>query len=73
MSLTVTIADIAKSLNTTSATVSRALNNHPGISIKTKKRVLRTAEKLNYRRNTVASALRLGQTGIIGVMIPSAE
>ena len=73
MSLKVTIADIAKSLNTTSATVSRALNDHPGISTKTKKRVLRTAEKLNYRRNSIASALRSGQTGIIGVIIPSAE
>ncbi len=73
MSLTVTIADIAKKLNTTSATVSRALNDHPGISTKTKKRVLQAAEKLHYRRNTVASALRKGQTGIIGVIIPSAE
>ncbi len=73
MSLKVTIADIARSLNTTSATVSRALNDHPGISTKTKKRVLRTAEKLNYRRNSIASALRSGQTGIIGVIIPSAE
>lgn len=73
MSLKVTIADIAKSLNTTSATVSRALHDHPGISSKTKKRVLRTAEKLNYRRNSIASALRSGQTGIIGVIIPSAE
>lgn len=73
MSLNITLADIAKKLNTTSATVSRALNNHPGISIKTKKRVLQAAEKLQYRRNTVASALRSGQTGIIGVIIPSAE
>ncbi|HQW84984.1 MAG TPA: LacI family DNA-binding transcriptional regulator, partial [Ferruginibacter sp.] len=72
MSLTITIADIAKKLNTTSATVSRALNNHPGISIKTKKRVLKTAEKLQYRRNSIASSLRKGQTGIIGVIIPSA-
>ena len=73
MSLTVTIADIAKKLNTTSATVSRALNDHPAISSKTKKRVLQAAEKLQYRRNTIASALRSGQTGIIGVIIPSAE
>lgn len=73
MSLTVTIADIAKKLNTTSATVSRALNNHPAISIKTKKAVLKLAEKMNYRRNTVASSLRSGQTGIIGVIIPSTE
>ncbi|MBS1733935.1 MAG: LacI family DNA-binding transcriptional regulator, partial [Bacteroidetes bacterium] len=55
------------------ATVSRALNDHPAISAKTKKTVLRTAEKMNYRRNNVASSLRLGQTGIIGVIIPSAE
>jgi len=73
VSLTVTIADIAKKLNTTSATVSRALNDHPAISIKTKKRVLQAAEKLQYRPNTIASALRRGQTGIIGVIIPSAE
>lgn len=73
MSLTVTIADIAKKLNTTSGTVSRALNNHPAISLETKKRVTKMAQKLNYRRNTVASSLRSGQTGIIGVIIPSAE
>lgn len=73
MSFTVTIADIAKKLNTTSATVSRALNNHPAISEKTRKKVLKIAEKLNYRRNNVASSLRLSKTGIIGVIIPSAE
>jgi len=73
LSITVTIADIARKLKTTSATVSRALNDHPAISAKTKKTVLRTAEKMNYRRNNVASSLRLGQTGIIGVIIPSAE
>lgn len=72
MSLTVTIADIARKLKVTSATVSRALNDHPAISEKTKKRVLKTAALLNYRRNTVASSLRSGQTGVIGVIIPSA-
>lgn len=72
LSLTVTISDIAKQLNITSGTVSRALNDHPAISDKTKKRVLKTAQKLNYRRNKIASSLRSGQTGIIGVIIPSA-
>ena len=46
MRLKITIVDIAKKLNTTSATVSRALNDHPAISAKTKKRVLQAAEKL---------------------------
>lgn len=73
MNLEITITDIAKELNTTPATVSRALNNHPSISVKRKKIVLETAARLKYKRNKIASSLRLGQSGIIGVIIPSAE
>jgi LacI family transcriptional regulator len=69
----VTIADIAKELNTTAATVSRALSNHPGISDKTKQSVHQAASKLNYKRNRIASSLRSGKTHLIGVIIPSAE
>ena len=69
----ITIADIARKLNTTPATVSRALSNHPGISDKTKKSVRQTASQLNYKRNRIASSLRSGKTHLIGVIIPSAE
>jgi LacI family transcriptional regulator len=69
----ITIADIARELNTTPATVSRALSNHPGISDKTKKSVRLTASQLNYKRNRLASSLRSGKTHLIGVIIPSAE
>jgi LacI family transcriptional regulator len=69
----ITIADIARELNTTPATVSRALSNHPGISDKTKKSVHETASQLNYKRNRIASSLRSGKTHLIGVIIPSAE
>lgn len=69
----VTISDIAKELNVTPATVSRALSNHPAISLKTRERVQRTAERLNYRRNRIASSLRSGKTHVVGVIIPSAE
>jgi LacI family transcriptional regulator len=68
-----TIIDIARELNTTPATVSRALSNHPGISEKTKQTVQLTASKLNYKRNRIASSLRSGKTHVIGVIIPSAE
>jgi len=71
--LKATITDIAKELNTTPATVSRALSNHPRISAKTKKSVHEAALKLNYKRNKIASSLRSGRTHLIGVMIPSAE
>ena len=68
-----TIADIAKELNTTAATVSRALSNHPRISDETKRSVHHTASKLNYKRNRIASSLRSGKSHLIGVIIPSAE
>jgi LacI family transcriptional regulator len=68
-----TILDIARALKTTPSTVSRALNDHPSISINTKKAVNQAAHKLNYRHNRIASSLRLGKTRILGVIIPSAE
>lgn len=69
----VTIEDIARELKITAATVSRALNDHPGISESTRKRVKETAAKLHYQPNRIASSLRLGRTNILGVIIPSAE
>ncbi|WP_206598661.1 LacI family DNA-binding transcriptional regulator [Rufibacter ruber] len=68
-----TIHDIAKELNTTAATVSRALNDHPSISAATKQSVREAAQKLNYQQNRVASSLRLGRTNVLGVVIPSAD
>jgi LacI family transcriptional regulator len=68
-----TIQDIARVLNITASTVSRALNGHAAISEATKSAVRHTARKLNYRPNKIASSLRLGRSKIIGVIIPSAE
>src|SRR5215207_9575668 len=68
-----TIQDIARELNITASTVSRALNGHEAISEATKQAVNKTAQKLKYRHNKIASSLRLGKTKIIGVIIPSAE
>lgn len=67
------MSHIAKELKITPATVSRALNNHPRISTKTKKLVLSVATKLNYRPNRNASSLRSGKSKVIGVIIPSAN
>lgn len=73
MKYKVTITDIAKELKVTPATVSRALSNHPGISFKTKEAVQKTASRLNYKKNSIASSLQSGKTNVIGVIIPSAE
>jgi LacI family transcriptional regulator len=68
-----TIQDIARELNVTTSTVSRALHGHAAISDATKKAVWQTAKKLNYRPNTIASSLRLGKSRILGVIIPSTD
>ncbi len=65
----ITIYDIAKELNVSSSTVSRALQDHPEISQKTISKVKETAEKLGYRHNTFASNLRTRKTYTIGVLV----
>ncbi|ALJ00951.1 LacI family DNA-binding transcriptional regulator [Rufibacter tibetensis] len=68
-----TIHDIARELNTSSSTVSKALNDHPSISAATKELIKAAAQNLNYRQNRLASSLRSGRTNIIGILIPSSE
>ncbi|WP_310557981.1 LacI family DNA-binding transcriptional regulator [Flavobacterium sp.] len=70
MSLRTTIYDIAKELDITAATVSRALNNNPKISESTRKLVLETAAKMNYKQNRLALALRSGKSNNVGVIVP---
>lgn len=66
-----TIYDIAKKLNVTPSTVSRALSDHPRISKKTKERVREIANALNYQQNSIAAALRSGRTKTLGVIVPT--
>jgi LacI family repressor for deo operon, udp, cdd, tsx, nupC, and nupG len=66
----VTIYDIAQRLNVTASTVSRALSNNGYVNGVTKQLVVKTAAELNYKRNTLASNLRMGQTKTIGVVVP---
>jgi DNA-binding LacI/PurR family transcriptional regulator len=70
MSKKTTIYDIAKKLNTTAATVSRALNNNPKISESTCKLVRETAVQMNYKPNKLALALQSGKSSNIGVIVP---
>ncbi|MBL0740974.1 LacI family DNA-binding transcriptional regulator [Chryseolinea lacunae] len=68
-----TIHDIARHLNITASTVSRALKDHPKISSETKKAVHKTAQKLNYQPNHIAAALRNGKSNIIGIIVPTVD
>lgn len=68
-----TIHDIAKKLDITASTVSRALKDHPRISDSTKELVLKTAKEMNYQPNSIAAALRRGTSNLIGVIIPNID
>jgi LacI family transcriptional regulator len=65
----VTIKDIAKALNLSTSTVSRALRGSYEISADTKKAVLEYAEKINYRPNPIALSLKERRTRAIGVVV----
>lgn len=65
--------DIAKKLNVTRITVSKALRDHPDISKEMKVKVLKTAEELNYTPNLIAKNLTSRKTYTLGVVIPDLE
>ena len=65
----VTIYDIAQKLDVSSATVSRALQDHPAISKNTRKKIQETAKALGYRHNNFASNLRRQKSHTIGVLL----
>jgi LacI family transcriptional regulator len=73
LSQKITIHDIARELNFTPGTVSRALNDNPRISAETRRLVNEKAKELKYQRNKIASSLRSGKSHTIGVIIPSAQ
>jgi LacI family transcriptional regulator len=66
---TVTIKDIARELNLSTSTVSRALRGSYEISPETKKLVLEYAEKINYRPNPIALSLKERRSRAIGVVM----
>ena len=65
-----TIYDIAKAANVSIATVSKVINNSGRISDKTRKRVLKIMDEMNYRPSVVAAALTKKRTFTIGLIIP---
>ncbi|MBK7870315.1 MAG: LacI family DNA-binding transcriptional regulator [Saprospiraceae bacterium] len=67
---TITIKDIAKALNLSTSTVSRALRDSYEINPETKQLVLQYAEKMNYRPNPIALSLRENKSWAIGVIVP---
>ncbi|MCP1383315.1 substrate-binding domain-containing protein [Runella sp. CRIBMP] len=66
----ITIKDIAKALNLSTSTVSRALRGSYEINPETKRLVMEYAERMNYRPNPIALSLKENRSRSIGVIIP---
>ncbi len=66
----VTLKDIAKALNLSTSTVSRALRDSYQINKKTKNIVIEYAKKVNYIPNPIALSLKGNTSKAIGVIVP---
>jgi LacI family transcriptional regulator len=68
--MTTTIHDVARIAGVGIGTVSRVINNNPGVKPATRKRVLTAIAQLNYRPNPIARSMISKRTGAIGVIVP---
>ncbi|MVT12572.1 LacI family DNA-binding transcriptional regulator [Chitinophaga tropicalis] len=66
----ITIYDIARVLNLSASTVSRALQNNKLINQETREKVRQTATEMGYVPNWIASSLRKKRSNIIGLIVP---
>ncbi|MBM6699538.1 LacI family DNA-binding transcriptional regulator [Bifidobacterium pullorum subsp. saeculare] len=65
----VTITDVAKAAGVSSSAVSYALNGKPGVSEKTRDKVLKVADTLGWRPNSAAKALSNASSRAIGLAL----
>lgn len=70
MKRSATIKDIAKELNISTSTVSRALTDRWDVNVETRRQVLEVAKKLNYIPNPMAIRLLRKRSKIIGLVVP---
>jgi LacI family transcriptional regulator len=68
-----TIKDIAKQLNISISTVSRAMRNAPDVNKDTRNAVMALSEELHYQPNKLALSLKQKQTHNIGVIVPNLD
>ncbi|MCL1996994.1 MAG: LacI family transcriptional regulator [Defluviitaleaceae bacterium] len=65
------LGDVAKHAGVSPTTVSRALNNRGYMSDKTKERINKAMQELNYFPNEVARSLHGGKTNLVGLLFPN--
>ena len=69
MGKSATMKDIAKKMNVSTVTVSKALSNKDGVSDELRDRIKKLADEMGYRYNMVAKSMRDGYSYNIGVVV----
>lgn len=69
----ITLADVAKEANVSTATVSRYLNNPEKVKIKTAEQIQKVIDRLNYTPNVMARGLVTKKSKTIGIIIPDID
>jgi LacI family transcriptional regulator len=69
----ITQQDIADKLKVSRITVSKALRDHPDISVEMKEKVRKTVEEMGYSPNLIARQLTLQKTFTLGIVVPDLE
>ena len=65
----ITMNQVAEKANVSAATVSRVINNNPGVSPKLKKRVEEAIEYYHFTPNSIARSLKTNKTKTIALII----
>ncbi len=64
-----TLKDIAKIVGVAESTVSRAINNKPGVGEETRERIMEIVREYNYKPNQLAQGLAKNQTHLLALLI----
>ncbi len=64
-----TISDVAKMLGVSRSTVSKAINDAPGVGPEARKKILDFVEEIGYRPNTLARGLSKGRINIVTLIL----
>jgi LacI family transcriptional regulator len=67
----ITQTELARRLGVSQMTVSRVLNNRPGVKPEVQKKIRKGMKKYNYVPDRIASGLRSSTTNVIGLVIPN--
>jgi len=65
-----TIADVARAAGVSMMTVSRAVNQKPGLNQELRQKILALAEEMDYRPSQIARGLATSRTTTVGLVVP---